>query len=135
MGELTTRIGQLVTFAPQEDINDKGGQGWRGRIIDEAWATPDLNKRPPHKNPCPNGKFCEGDYSFCGQLIEWDDTKGTPYKRGIRLAYYRRRCGEDVWRFASQTTVCSDPPTVYALLTSTLAKNAWFGIPNGSGSN
>lgn len=135
MAELTSRKGQLVTFGPQVDIKEKGGAGWTGKIIDEVWATPDLNKSLPHTHPCPNGPLCEGDYSFCGQLIEWDDTKGTPFKTNIRLAYYRRRCGEDFWEFGSQTTVCSDPPTIYALLAQTLAKNAWFGVPNGTGSN
>ncbi len=136
MGELTSKIGHPVTFGPQEDIKNKPeGAGWAGTIKDEIWATPDLNKAPPHPNPCPNGPLCEGDYSFCSQLIEWGDAKYTPYKTNIRLAYYRRRCGEDIWRFGAQTTVCSDPPTIYALLSGTLIKNDWFGVPKATGSN
>jgi hypothetical protein len=136
MSELASKIGNLVTFGPQEDIKaEPDGSGWTGKIIDEVWATPDLNKAPPHPTPCPNGTLCEGDYSFCGQLIKWDDAKYTPHKTNVRLAYYRRRCGEDIWRFGSQTTVCSDPPTVYALLSRTLIKNDWFGVPKANGSN
>ena len=44
----------------------------------------------------------------------------------IRLAYYRRRCGEDFWEFASQMTVTAEPPIIKALLVRTLAKKTWF---------
>lgn len=69
-----------------------------------------------------------GDYSFCSQLIEWDTGE-----RSVRLAYYRRRAGEDHWEFASQMTVCSDPATIKELLERTLAKTEWFTAPSGIG--
>jgi hypothetical protein len=34
----------------------------------------------------------------------------------IRLAYYRRRTGEDWWEYASQMTVCSDVATIKTLI-------------------
>ncbi len=62
-----------------------------------------------------------GDYSFCAQLIQWDNGE-----HGIRLAYYRRRVGEDWWEFASQMTVSSDWRTIKALIEKTLARSGWF---------
>jgi hypothetical protein len=66
-----------------------------------------------------------GDYSFASQLIRWDNGTHT-----IRLAYYRRRTGEDHWEFASQMTVNSDPETIKALLERTLEQSSWFSNPS-----
>jgi hypothetical protein len=65
-----------------------------------------------------------GDYSFASQLIRWDSGE-----HSIRLAYYRRRTGENHWEFASQMTVNSDPATIKLLLERTLAQAAWFASP------
>jgi hypothetical protein len=43
-----------------------------------------------------------------------------------RLAYYRRRCGEDFWEYASQMTVNAEWKTIKAFLENTLAKTEWF---------
>jgi len=65
--------------------------------------------------------LCWGDYAFCAQLIAWDNGW-----RSIRLAYYRRICGQKKWLYASQMTVDSFPPTIKTLLEKTLAKGHWF---------
>ena len=88
-------------------------------ISDEVWATPEINKALRH-GACER-KGCWGDYSFCAQLIGWDDGDYS-----IRLAYYRRRCGENGWEYASQMTVNSDWSTIKKLLERTLLKRSWF---------
>jgi hypothetical protein len=120
-GKLTSRIGRSTRFGAPQDVKEKGGKEGYGAIIDEVWADETVNDSEPHQKPCRRGKECWGDYSFCSQLIEWAD--GT---RSIRLAYYRRRCGEDYWEYASQTTVNSEWQTIKTLLEKTLAKTQWF---------
>jgi hypothetical protein len=117
-GELTSRIGQPVRFGAPRDVSQRGGGGAEGAIIDEVWADPATNKLPRR---APRSKQDWGDYSFCSQLIRWDDGN-----HSIRLGYYRRRAGEDWWEFASQTTVVSEWDTIKALLEATLAKKNWF---------
>lgn len=122
-GRLTSRIGALVRFGAPKDVHEKGGSATSGKVVDEVWAIPleDINSDSPHGNPCTWGMNCWGDYAFCSQLIEWLD--GT---YSIRLAYYRRRCGEDWWEYASQMTVNSDCQTIKQLLERTLTRTAWF---------
>jgi len=120
-GPLTSRVGQSVRFGRPKDVRQRAGEGaFLGRIIDEVWENPAVNGEPSHKQPC-DVRECWGDYSFCGQLIAWAD--GT---HSIRLAYYRRRCGEDAWEYASQTTVNSEWEIIKALLAKTLAMTTWF---------
>jgi hypothetical protein len=119
-GNLTSRIGRNVSFGAPEDVQTKGGGRSQGLIIDEVWADPAMNTSEPHPQPC-DKHCCWGDYAFCSQLIRWND--GT---HSIRLAYYRRRCGEDFWKFASQTTVNAEWPTIKALCELTLKKVGWF---------
>jgi hypothetical protein len=118
-GRLTSRIGRPVNFSAPQDVSTRGGDGGSGVIIDEVWADSSVNDSPPHDQPCDD--HCWGDYSFCAQHIEWADGN-----RKIRLAYYRRRCGEDFWTFASQMTATSDADTIKKLLESTLGKVDWF---------
>ena len=118
-GELTSRIGRRVTFGAPKDVHEKGGAGPKGEIVDEVWVDAEINKSSPHERPC--DEHCWGDYSFCSQLIKWSDGTHT-----VRLAYYRRRCGEDAWEYASQSTVNHDRETIHSLLTQTLAKGGWF---------
>lgn len=125
-GKLTSRVGRPVAFRAPGDVGKKGGSGWKGKIIDEVWADLALNESPPHGTECPNGKFCDGDFSFCAQLIEWTEAKYTNHLKNIRLAYYRRRCGEDGWEYASQMTVCTYPEIVHDLCRLTLGKTDWF---------
>lgn len=117
-GELTSRIGRPVRFGAPNDVRERGGGCAEGTIVDEVWAKPHDNKLPPRKR---RGNHDWGDYLFCSQLIRWDDGS---YQ--IRLAYYRRRAGEDWWEFAGQTTVVSERNTIKALLERTLAKKHWF---------
>ncbi len=117
-GHLTSRIGCSVRFSAPKDVELKGGGAGYGLIVDEIWADPDINVAPPRAAEH-DGDW--GDYSFCAQLIKWDGDEYT-----IRLAYYRRRAGEDFWEFASQTTVNSDWQTAKALLERTLSKTEWF---------
>jgi hypothetical protein len=117
-GELTSRIGCRVRFGPPADVHRAGGLPGSGTIIDETWATPEINKTPARPT---SGAGDWGDYSFCAQLIKWDDEGYS-----IRLAYYRRRAGEDWWEYASQMTVNSDWRTIKALLERTLSKESWF---------
>jgi hypothetical protein len=119
-GKLRPRIGSPVQFGAPKDVVQKGGKPVSGTIIDEVWADPDVNGVKPHTN-CQMGPECWGDYSFCAQLIEWDNGD-----HSIRLAYYRRRCGEDYWEYASQMTVNSDWATMKNLMERTLAKTTWF---------
>ena len=96
MGELTSRIGRPVNFKAPSDVNKSGYEYYHGEIIDEVWADPKINKRPAKLKKEENW----GEYSFCAQLIKWEDNWHT-----IRLAYYRRRAGEDHWEFAIKMTV------------------------------
>ncbi len=117
-GELTSRIGRRVRFGAPGDVRQSGGKPGYGTIIDEVWVDPELNKQPP-RSRSNDGDW--GDYSFCSQLIKWNDGGYS-----IRLAYYRRRPGEDWWEYASQTTVNSDWQTVKTLFEKTLSKERWF---------
>jgi hypothetical protein len=117
-GKLTSRVGRRVTFGAPGDVRKAGGNSGTGTIVDEVWVDEALNASPP-KHASAGSSW--GDYSFCAQLIEWD--KGP---RSIRLAYYRRRVGEDSWELASQTTVCADPATIKRLCELTLSKTGWF---------
>jgi hypothetical protein len=127
-GSLTSRVGQPVRFGAPKDVDTKKGAPAHGEIIDEVWADMALNSSPPHPQPCQGGDHCWGDYSFCAQLIQWKDghDNDKPGEPSVRLAYYRRRCGEDWWEYASQMTVTADCATVKALLEVTLAKTKWF---------
>ena len=117
-GPLTSRIGYAVHFGAPKDVEAKGGSAGYGEIVDEIWADPEINSSPP-REPAHTGDW--GDYSFCAQLKKWE---GEDYT--IRLAYYRRRAGENFWEFASQMTVNSDWRTVKTLLERTLSKTQWF---------
>ena len=119
-GELTSRIGRSVRFGAPQDVDRRGGKAVNGTIIDEIWADPEVNRQ---RHKC-SGPSCWGDYSFCAQLIKLTD--GNETWPTIRLAYYRRRCGEDWWEYASQTTVSSDWRTIQALCQKTLSKVEWF---------
>jgi hypothetical protein len=117
-GNLTSRIGAQVRFGTPKDVGAKGGSAGFGTIVDEVWATPEINTSLARK---PEKKNDWGDYSFCAQLIKWGEADFS-----IRLAYYRRRVEEDWWEFASQMTVNSDWRTIKALLERTLARTGWF---------
>jgi len=125
-GKLTSRVGCRVRFGAPRDVHTAGGSAGYGSIVDEVWAYPEVNDMPARQSEGPHNW---GDYSFASQLIGWQD--GT---HSIRLAYYRRRAGEDHWEFASQMTVNADPPTIKALLQKTLAKQEWFANPEGQSS-
>jgi len=58
------------------------------------------------------------------QLIQWSDGHYT-----IRLVYFRRRCGEDVWEYGSQTTLNASPEIIKALFEKTLEADSWFTAP------
>src|SRR5437879_4543279 len=120
-GHLSSRIGRRVVFKAPADVDKKGGAAISGKIIDEVWADPAVNGAELHPGACNGGQNCWGDYSFCGQLIRWDNGTHT-----IRLAYYRRRCGEDYWEYASQMTVNDHWEVIQPLLQKTLAMTAWF---------
>lgn len=117
-GILTSRIGCKVRFGAPKDVEKKGGKPGYGTIVDEVWADPKINTSPPRVANS-NGDW--GDYSFCAQLIKWAEKEYS-----IRLAYYRRRAGENHWEYASQMTVNSDWLTIKKLLDVTLSKNGWF---------
>jgi len=108
----------MVTFGPPGDVKAAGGTSGAGKITGEVWVDEQLNISPARQG---SAKDDWGDYSFCAQFIDWGDGK-----LGIRLAYYRRRVGEDYWELASQTTVCSDPATIKKLCELTLAQSSWF---------
>jgi hypothetical protein len=118
-------IGRPVRYGPPGDIQSKGGVGRAGKIVDEVWVEPKLDETSVHPAGCtgaPKGDGqCWGDYAFCAQLIEWDFGR-----RSIRLAYYRRRCGESTWMYASQMTVDAYPDTMKSLLEKALSKSDWF---------
>ncbi|MHB9074307.1 MAG: hypothetical protein ACYC6G_12360 [Desulfobaccales bacterium] len=118
-GELTSRIGRPVRFGAPKDVKAKGGEAGYGVIVDEVWADPELNLSP-YREADHLGDW--GDYSFCAQLIKWPQEE----EFSIRLAYYRRRAGEDYWTYASQMTVNSDWKTIKKLLERTLKKQEWF---------
>jgi hypothetical protein len=119
-GRLTSRIGRPVRYGAPKDVRVKGGKARHGIIIDEIWVNPDINKSSPRKT---GHRHDWGDYSFCAQLIKWE---GDDEHYSIRLAYYRRRCGENWWEFAGQTTVSSGWKTIKALCEKTLSKTWWF---------
>ena|SRR5437667_4751633 len=119
-GHLTSRIGRPVRYGAPKDVHEKGGKAANGIIVDEIWTDPEINDSPPRKPEHPHDW---GDYSFCAQLIKWDeDDDGY----SIRLGYWRRRCGEDWWEFAGQTTVSSKWRTIKALCEKMLLKTSWF---------
>jgi hypothetical protein len=79
-GNLTSRIGKPVRFGTPKDVGAKGGTAGFGTIVDEVWATPEINTSPAKK---PGNKDDWGDYSFCAQLIKWikgDALKGDALK-------------------------------------------------------
>jgi hypothetical protein len=117
-GKLTSRVGRSVNFGPPADVKKAGGGSNTGTIIDEVWVDEKLNASPRNRNTASQNW---GDYSFCAQLIEWDYGE-----RGIRLAYYRRRAGEDWWELGSQTTVCAEPAIIKRLCELTLNQKSWF---------
>jgi len=119
-GELTSRIGRQVRFGARQDIQRAGGAAAYGKIVDEVWAGPEINRKPPQ----PSGLEGWGDYSFATQLIEWDGPD--PKERSVRFVYFRRRAGEDWWEYAAHTTVTADLETTRVLLEKTLAKVMWF---------
>lgn len=119
-GPLTSRIGRPVRYGAPKDVRQKGGKAAHGVIVDEIWADPEVNNAPPRE---PRHKHDWGDYSFCAQLIQWDDGKEG---YAIRLAYYRRRCDENWWEFAGQTTVSSGWRNIKPLCEKTLSKTWWF---------
>jgi hypothetical protein len=124
-GNLSSRVNRPVRFSAPQDVEAKKGKPVHGAIEDEVWANESINNSPVHRQPCKRGSHCWGDYSFCSQLIRWNE----PSEDGlysIRLAYYRRRCGEDYWEFAGQTTSTSDCETIRNWLEATLRKTAWF---------
>jgi hypothetical protein len=118
---LESKIGKQVRFRPPQDARQRGAQDRIGKIIEEVWANESQRNALKHTHNDPD---CWGDYAFCSQLIEWNDGGYS-----IRLAYYRQRCGQDHWEFASQTTLETRPSTIKALLERTLAKSDWFTRP------
>lgn len=116
--ELKSRIGQRVRFGLPVDVRTAGGKVIDGTVIGEVWATPEMNASPKRSSTGPDDW---GDYSFFAQHIKWDDGS-----HSIRLGYYRRRAGSDVWRFGSQMTVNSDSAIIKTLLEQTLAQGEWF---------
>ncbi len=121
-GRLTSRIGRPVRYGAPKDVHEKGGKAAYGVIVDEIWVDPTINDSLPRK---PNHPHDWGDYSFCAQLIKWNGLTADG-EHSIRLAYYRRRCGEDWWEFAGQTTVSSEWQTIKVLCEKTLSKTWWF---------
>lgn len=117
-GNLTSRIGCRVRFGAPRDVDARGGPSTHGEIVDEVWAEPSINTSPARAL---DHDHDWGDYSFVSQLIRWDDGRHT-----IRLAYYRRRAGEDYWEYASQMTVNGEPAVMKNLLEQTLQRKAWF---------
>ena len=117
-GNLTSRIGRPVNFKTPKYVRARGGTPISGTIVDEVRATPEINTSPARKL---KNNDDWGDYSFCAQLIKWGENN-----HSIRLAYWRRRAGEDWWEFAAQMTVNSDWREIEALLKRTLAKTGWF---------
>lgn len=130
-GKLTGRIGRPVNYGMPKDVADSGkGKPYKGEVKDEVWESLALNERPPHSSPCPDAN-CWGDYSFVSQLIEWTALDGEVAKREVRLGYWRRRCGENAWEYASQMTISGAPDRIERLLKKTLATN-WFNSPDSN---
>ncbi len=121
-GTLLSQKGRKVRFNPPRDAARAGSLGREGVIVDDVFADPTVNARPPHAKPCNKGPYCWGDYSFCAQLIQFSNDNN----RHIRLGYFRRRCGETYWTYAAQTTVSSRWQNVKALLDATSSKVDWF---------
>lgn len=117
-GNLTSRIGCPVRFGAPRDVDARGGLPSHGVIVDEVWAEPEINTSPARVL---DHDHDWGDYSFTSQLIRWGDGRHT-----IRLAYYRRRAGEDHWEYASQMTVNGEPAVMKVLLEQTLQRKDWF---------
>jgi hypothetical protein len=117
-GKLMSRIGATVRYGAPKDVHKAGGNAVEGIIVDEVWADVEINDKPPRSA---NNKDDWGDYSFCAQRIKWNNDDYS-----IRLAYYRRRAGENCWEYASQMTVDSDWRTIKTLLERILAKSNWF---------
>jgi hypothetical protein len=108
-------------------VKTRGGKSVTGTIVDELWENEAINTQPPKKLA---GIDDWGNYSFFAQLIKWDASPDLPDgEYSIRLGYYRRRAGEDEWRFAGQTTISSVPAQIKSLLEKTLAKKDWFQMP------
>jgi len=114
---LTSRKGRKVWFKPPNDAAAAGGSYVGGEIVDEVWAQPDINDSPARASSGPSDW---GDYSFCAQRIRWAHGG-----HSIRLAYYRRRAGEDAWHFGSQMTITGDSGEIRDLLRKTLEKAEW----------
>ena len=117
-GKLTSRKGCKVWFKPPRDVAITGGNYLRGEIVDEVWATPDINDLAPR---LATSHEDWGDYSFCAQRIRWANGSFS-----VRLGYYRRRVGEDSWHFGSQTTITTGCDAMKTFLERTLAQNEWF---------
>jgi len=116
MSDYPNNINKPVIFKPPKDVPN--GKPRKGKIVDEVWA-----ESPEFGNAHSQGHAadCWGDYAFCAQLIAWS-TGG----HSIRFAYYRRSCGSDKWKCASQTTVEANPSEIKSLCEKTLAKTAWL---------
>jgi hypothetical protein len=123
-GTLTSRVGRKVNYSQPKDVAVVGGSSMSGIIVDEVWADDAINLSPPRDR---RGTDDWGDYSFCAQLIRWDSGEHM-----IRLAYYRRRPGENHWEFASQTTVTTHSAILKKLFERTLDKDAWFVDPGSA---
>lgn len=124
-GPLKTRIGREVIFGRPKDVRRRIGEGCKtGQIVGEVWENRKINLAKPHRPR--HYKNCWGDYSFCAQLIEWCD-KDSPPKYQVRLGYYRRRCGENSWELAGQTTVTSEWRRIKRLCEKILDPAKWKG--------
>src|SRR6266436_3145331 len=66
-----------VLLKAPADVDRKGGAAISGKIIDEVWADPAVNDAQSHPGACNGGQNRWGDYSFCGQLIRWDNGSHT----------------------------------------------------------
>lgn len=123
-GPLTTRIGRHVKFRRPQDVARRIGDGvQRGKIVGEIWENQAINLSKPHKHHRTN---CWGDYSFFAQLIEWNDEGSAPWYQ-VRLGYWRRRCGENTWEMAGQTTATARWGVIKRLCKKTLDMNSWQG--------
>jgi len=121
---MESKIGKPVKYKPPRDMGRRKKKAKTGIIIDELWTDPKIDKRRIHTAQCRQRRTpigCWGDYAFCAQLIRWDHGE-----HSIRLAYYRRRCTEDNWEYASQMTVDALWPTIKKLANKTLKKKEWF---------
>ena len=48
-GNLTSHVGAQVKYGAPTDVRAKGGMPHFGKIVDEVWATPDINTSPARK--------------------------------------------------------------------------------------